>query len=127
MPRYSAKLLFQWNPEPNGVRGAARRLCEERIVTYRASSSRAAVAKARSFGRKGEVRSGGVRLQFVGIVQLMELGLESEPQEVWWELSRRVRPTERRAQLIPAERDLLVYRDEGRVSKRGRRPRKGAT
>jgi hypothetical protein len=34
---------------------------------------------------------------------------------------------ERRSRLIPADQDLLVFRDEGRVPKRGRRRKKGAT
>jgi hypothetical protein len=124
MPRYAAKLLFQWKPEPNGRRGKLR-LCEERIVTYRAASPRTAVAKAKSIGRAGQFRyravQGHVRFQFVGILQLMELGVESEPHDVWWELSRRVRPMERRGRLLPPERDLWVFRNAGHQPARPRR------
>src|SRR5688572_29581141 len=110
MPRYAAKLLFEWNPEPNGRR-SGRRLCEERIVTFRAGSGRAALARAKSLGRRAVFKSGHLQFQFVGILQLMELGVESEAHEVWWELSRKVRPMERRARLLPKEKDLWVFRD----------------
>jgi hypothetical protein len=107
MKRYAAKLLFQWNAMPGG-RASSRRVCEETIVNFRAASPRRAVAKAKSIGRQHSFRSGKIRFQFIGILQLMELGLESGPDEVWWELSFRSRPLERRARILPREKDLWV-------------------
>jgi len=117
MNRYAAKLLFQWNAMPGG-RVSSRRVCEERIVNFRAASPRSAVAKAKTIGRQGTFRSGDIRFQFVGILQLMELGVESGPGEAWWELSYRSRPLERRGKILPREKDLRVFAKPSRSSRR---------
>jgi len=117
MNRYAAKLLFQWNAMPGG-RASSRRVSEERIVNFRAASPRAALAKAKSIGKQGSFRSGGIRFQFVGILQLMELGVESGPGEVWWELSYRRRPLERREEILPREKDLWVFAKPVRSDRR---------
>ncbi len=108
MNRYAAKLLFQWNAMP-GARASSRRVCEERIVNFRAASARSAVAKAKNIGKQGGFRSGGIRFQFIGILQLMELGAEAGPGETWWELSYRSRPLERKGKVLPREKDLWVF------------------
>ncbi len=112
--RYAAKLLFQWNPEPNEPPRRIR-LCEERIVTFGARSPRAALARAKAIGRRAQLRldmeKGPSYLQFVGILQLMQLGLEAEEHEVWWELSYKLLPRERRSRILPRERDLRVFTD----------------
>ena len=117
MNRYAAKLLFQWNAMPGG-RASSRRVCEERIVNFRAASARGALAKAKSIGRQGNFRSGSIRFQFVGILQLMELGVESGPAEAWWELSYRSRPLERRGKILPREKDLWVFAKPSRSHRR---------
>jgi len=108
MNRYAAKLLFQWNAMPGG-RVSSRRVCEERIVNFLAASAGGAVAKAKSIGKRDSFRSGGIRFQFIGILQLMELGVESGPGETWWELSYRSRPLERKGKILPREKDLWVF------------------
>jgi len=117
MNRYAAKLLFQWNAMPGG-RASSRRVCEERIVNFRAASPRSALAKAKSIGKAGNFRSGDIRFQFVGIIQLMELGVESGPGETWWELSYRSRPLERKGKILPREKDLWVFANGSRSRRR---------
>ena len=111
MARYAVKLLFDWNPDPlTGSR--VMRLSEERIIVFTARSARAAVERAKRLGRQGELRyDGGLRLRFVGVLQLMELGGECAEGEVWWEFRRRRRAKERARALIPAEKALLVFTD----------------
>ncbi|SRR6266508_689924 len=138
MARYAVKLLFDWNPDP--VTGSrAMRLSEERIIVFTARSGRAAVERAKRLGRQGELRyDGGLRLRFVGVLQLMELGGECEEGEVWWEFRRRRRAKERARALVPAEKTLYVFTDgkgapsratrktsrlTSRYSRRPRRPR----
>jgi hypothetical protein len=124
MARYAAKLLFDWNPDPT-TGGRVMRLSEERIVVFPARSARASLVKAKRLGREAELRyDSGHRLRFVGILQLMELGVECAEGEVWWELRRR-RGKERATSLLPAERDLWVFRDltSGHVGQRMRRAR----
>src|SRR2546421_6965487 len=111
--RYAAKLLFQFRVEINGDPGK-RRLCEERIINFLARSPRDALRVAKRRGKKGEhsyKNSDGntVTFEFVGVMDLMSLGLEAGPDEVWYEIRERVRPMERRGTIIPAH-DVLLSR-----------------
>src|ERR1041384_6280201 len=116
MRRFAAKLLFQFRPSPR--EGSTIALCEERIVTFSAVSSRAALVKAKQIARRASHSYpvvGGGRVQFepVGIMELMELGAEAEPGEVWWDLYRRRVRGKRRSRLIPPERSLRIFTDLG--------------
>src|SRR5262247_4924224 len=100
MAQYAAKLLFDWYPDP--VTGSyVKRLSEERIVVFPARSARASVERAKRLGKRAELRfDSGHRLRFVGILQLMELGVECAEGEVWWELRRRYQAKERARKLL---------------------------
>ncbi|SRR6266446_9007607 len=111
MARYAAKLLFDWHPDP-ATGNRVVRLTEERIVVFPARSPRASVERAKRLGKQAELRyDSGHRLRFVGILQLMELGFECAPGEVWWEFRRRRRAKERARTLVPAEKTLWVFTD----------------
>src|SRR5438094_433273 len=43
----------------------------------------------------------------------MELGVETVPGEVWWDLYHRKLPRQRRAKLVPPERRLRVFTELG--------------
>lgn len=112
MTRYAAKLLFQFRIEVDGDPGK-RRLCEERIVHLDAHSGRAAIAAANRRGRRAEyayVNAAGnpVRFEFVGILDLLSLGIEVADGEVWYDIYERLTPMERRARLIPTTEALLA-------------------
>ncbi len=122
MARYSAKLLFDWHPDPiTGSR--VTRLSEERIVVFPARSPGGSVKRAKRLGKQAELRyDSGHRLRFVGILQLMELGVECAEEEVWWEFRRRRRAKERARTLVPAENSLWVFTDltSKKAGQRGR-------
>ncbi len=87
--RYAARLLFQFRVMANGNPGV-RRLCEDRIIVVRALGARSALAKARARGKAAEYRhrnpSGDpLFFEFVGVTDLLELGVECEPDEVWYD------------------------------------------
>ena len=116
MRRFSTKLLFEWVPSVP----PKRCLCEERLVTFRAHSSRDALAKAKRLGRQGEFTyreqdGGRGRFQFLGILDLMELGVEAGANEVWWDVYQRLEPSRRRTKLLPPERRLRIFTDLGRA------------
>src|SRR5687767_88403 len=97
-------LLFQWRVDVEGDSGA-RRTCERRLVNLLAMSPAAAIASAMSAGRKAQFRSrttGGhpLRFEFVGLTEIVELGEECGPDEVWYDIVRMVRPMERRRTLV---------------------------
>jgi hypothetical protein len=110
--RYAAKLLFDWNPDPvTGSRDT--RLFEERIVVFNARSARGALAAAKRLGRQSELRyDSGLRLRFVGLMQVMELGVECAEGEVWWEFSRRRMTIAQAKARLPADRSLYVFTDD---------------
>jgi len=57
-------------------------------------------------------------------MELMELGVETGPGEVWWDIYLR-KLSGRRSKLVPAERNLRIFTDLGshdqRKSGRGKR------
>ena len=106
LKRFAVKLLFQFRVMINRNPGI-RRLCEERIIVLEAKSQRTALARAKRRGRAShhqyENSDGNrVHFEFIGVLDLLELGQECEPGEVWYDLVRKVRPMERRALLLPA-------------------------
>jgi hypothetical protein len=113
--RYSAKLLFEFRVSVDGNPGI-RRLCEERIILVEAASARDALREARREGRTSQYRyrnnlGDPVHFRFVGVMDLLHLEVCSA-NEVWYTITQRVRPFERRRTLLPAPRDLAAMRQE---------------
>jgi hypothetical protein len=93
-----------------------RRTCEERIITFSASNGRAALREAKRRGRAAQHRyknSDGnpVHFEFVGVLELLRLDPACESDEVWYEITERVRSSERRASIIPPESRLSAIRN----------------
>jgi len=116
MQRFSAKLLFEFRVSLDGVVGR-RRICEERIIVLHARSAQAALAQANRRGKKRETRyrnSDGnpVHFAFIGVMELLHLGLECEPDEVWYDIVERLTPSERKSKWVPPEAALSAIREE---------------
>ncbi|HEY7115289.1 MAG TPA: DUF4288 domain-containing protein [Tepidisphaeraceae bacterium] len=116
--RYAAKLLFQFRVVTGG-RSNKRRLCEERIVLVNATTARIALATAKRRGAAAVLHyqnpeGDDVHFEFVGVLDLIHLGLECEPGEVWWEMRHALMPSERRKRIIPSDRELLSGIIDGR-------------
>ena len=112
MARYSAKLMFQFRVDRNGDSGK-RRKCEERIVVLQASTAVSALRKAKRIGTKCEISYANtdgntVYFEFIGVIDLLHLGVECEADEVWYEIRERLLPMERRDHFIPDEADLCA-------------------
>ena len=115
MERYSAKLLFQYRVVTNGSANK-KRTCEERIIVINSRSAKGALKKAKLHGMKSQHKykndnGGVVHLEFVGVSDLQHLGIECEPNEVWYGIKEILKPMERKKSLIPAESKLsaIVY------------------
>lgn len=122
MKRYSAKLLFQFRVIINGDSGK-RRTCEERIVLLKALSAKQALMKAQRKGKGSEHNyqnddGNPVHFEFVGVLDLLELGLECDEDEVWYDIVDRLLQSERRDKLIPPESQLSAIRLESSENKR---------
>ena len=116
MDRYAAKLLFQFRVTVAGG-DFKRRLCEERIIILRDTSAKRAYAQAQRKGRIAQhsyLNGDGnlVRFEFIGVMELMHLGLECEHDEVWYEMKQRLLPDERQDDLIPPPAFLAAFRHE---------------
>jgi hypothetical protein len=101
----------------NGDPGV-RRLCEDRIILLRAADAKSALAKAQARGRASRYHyrnpSGSpVFFEFIGVTDLLKLGTECEADEVWYDILQKVRPMERRRELIRPRRGGAPLRGNG--------------
>ena len=107
MRRYSAKMLFQFRADLGEERSNVMRLCEERIIVIPAKDASSALRKAKAYGKKAELKFEGSEtsypnyFEFVGVLDLLEFGIECELDEVWYDIITKKQPSERRELLIP--------------------------
>ena len=79
-------------------------------MTFKSRSASEAVRKAQSLGRAGELHyDSGERLRFAGILECMELGLESDAHDVWWDMVRHTNPERWARRVIPPLPRLRVF------------------
>jgi hypothetical protein len=121
MNTYAAKLLFQFRVTIDGDCGK-RRTCEERITLIKARSAKQALSKAKRSGIKDQFdykNSDGnpVHFEFVGVMELLHLGLECDPDTVWYDIVDRLLPFERRKKIIPPESKLNAISWESRSAR----------
>ncbi len=120
---FAAKLLFEFYITVNGKAGV-RRLCEERIVLIQAPTARDALREANRQGRAAQYRdaNGGnpLHFRFVGVIDLMKLGIECQDNEVWYDVVVRERPMERREKLVPPPGKLNAIREEREMREGGK-------
>jgi len=115
MKRFSGKLLFQYRVVVDGV-SSKMRTVEERIMTITARNTRMALAeiKKRAYRDQTEYTNNDgnkVFIEFVGVMDFIELGIECSEHDVWYEIKTMREPMERKGQLIPDEWDLPAMRN----------------
>ena len=118
MPRskrqFSAKLLFQFHVAW-GRKNNLRRVCEERVVTFKAQNAERAWKTATRLGTAADFKyrnhaGSTVHFEYLGIMELLELGVErSGPEEVWYDIVERLKPSERKSVFIPRKQDLQAF------------------
>lgn len=109
--RYSALLLFQFRVASTRAGAAKRRLCEKRLIVLEATGPRQALQRAKRRGREAEydypnAYGEQVYFEFVGVMDLLRLGLECESDEVWYDIVRLLEPMERRERWCPPDAEL---------------------
>ncbi len=63
--------------------------------------------------------------EFVGITDLLELGIETEPEEVWYDIVTMKQPSERRYKLITNESQLnAILRERQKNPKKPNKTRR---
>ena len=113
--RFSAKLLFQFRVVDDG-KSNVMRLCEERIIVIQAPTARSALALAKRRGKSAMHRykndaGSMVHFEFVGIMDLLHLGIECGEDEVWYDIVQRKLPMERAGSILPPEDKLDAIRE----------------
>jgi hypothetical protein len=93
-----------------------RRTCEERIITFSARHGREALGEAKKRGRAAQHHyknneGNPVYFEFVGVMELLRLDPGCDADEVWYDITERVRPMERRAFIIRPESRLSAIRN----------------
>src|SRR5258707_2540582 len=88
--RYSALLLFQFRFN-RGRHSGRRRAVERRLILLRASSAAEALSQAKRRGRDDQFEYENadgktVYFEFIGILDLVHLGIECEPDEGWYSI-----------------------------------------
>lgn len=115
LKRFSAALLFQFRVMVDRSPGK-RRICEKRIIHFKASNAQRALVHAKKRGHEGEhsyKNSAGnkVFFEFIGVRDLLCCSDECDSDEVWYQILELVQPMERRKKLIPAESQLCAIRN----------------
>jgi hypothetical protein len=116
--RYAAMLLFQFRVVTAGTSNK-RRLCEKRLILLQAPDGKSALSAAKRRGREAQHKyrngeGGEVQFEFVGVLDLLHLGLECEPDEVWYQICRIQEPMERRGRLLPSQSCLQAIAEDHR-------------
>lgn len=121
-------LLFQFRVMINGDPGS-RRICEKRLINFSSETAQSALKEAKRRGRAAQYsyrNSDGnkVHFDFIGVQDLLCLGVECEPDEVWYDIVQFVKPMERKNKLIPSESTLnAIMREEQLPNQRRHRTR----
>lgn len=115
--RFAAKLLFQFRVVDEGEANIMR-LCEERIILISAPTARRALGLAKRRGKTAQhsyknASGAMIYFEFVGLMDLLHLGIECETDEVWYNIIRRKLPMERADSICPPESELNAIRQSG--------------
>ena len=114
--RYAAMLLFQFRVMIDSDPGI-RRICEKRLINFRSETAQAALKEAKRRGRAAQYSyrnndGNKVYFDFIGVQDLLCLGIECEPDEVWYDIVQLMKPMERKNKLIPSESTLNAIKTE---------------
>jgi hypothetical protein len=120
--KYAVLLLFQYRVVVNDV-ASRRRIVEKRPIHLNAASPAAALRQARKNARREQFdgeNTDGIpdSFEFLGVLDLLQSGIESDEATVWWDVGEVVEPLERREKILPTDNDLITFR--GRPARPGR-------
>lgn len=126
MSRYAAMLLFQYRVVVGG-KSSLMRTCEKRIIVLAAASAQAALTAAKRRGKAAQFShknsdNNPVHFEFIGILDLLELGIECEADEVWYDIITLKRPKERAKSILPPEQNLNAIHSQHKSNKALLRP-----
>ena len=115
MKKYAAKLLYQFRVVVNN-KSNKMRICEEKIIRFDAENADEVYKKVNQRGKDDEYSylnddKNRVYYEFIGIQDLMHLGIECEYDEVWYEIKNYLKPNERKNKFIPNKNELSIFNE----------------
>jgi hypothetical protein len=104
------------------------RTCEKRLIVFAADSAKTALARAKRRGKESEhsYENGDgnpVHFEFVGVLDLLRIGVECEEDEVWYDIVGLKQPMERAKKILPPEHKLTAIREQASLTSRSTRSR----
>ncbi|ATE70801.1 DUF4288 domain-containing protein [Lysobacter capsici] len=124
--RYAARLLFQFRFSNEDKAAATIRTVEERVVVARANNAKEALAaiKKQAKSEKFTTKNSDnvtYTFEFVGVLDLLHLDIETETNgvwdEVWYDIRKMKNPMERKEKILPKEGDLNAIKEQGSAKK----------
>jgi len=106
MERYSVKLLFQFRVLITNC-DSKFRTCEERIILFTIDNKKDIIEIAHKRGYEEEfnyINDDGNKVfyEFIGIVDICHLGIETNNDEVWYDIKTLLTPMERKEKILPS-------------------------
>jgi hypothetical protein len=74
-------------------------------------ASTALIMKSVLLRSAADTDGNAVHFEFIGVLELLRLDPACETDEVWYDITNRLRPMERRATIIPPESKLSAIRN----------------
>jgi hypothetical protein len=114
--RYAAKLLFQFRVVINDESSQFRTV-EEMIVLIKTDCAKSALNEIKYSAKNKEfsyLNNDGnmVYYEFIGVMDLIQLGIECKKNEVWYEIKTKLKPMENKKKFIPEEQELSAIKFE---------------
>jgi Domain of unknown function (DUF4288) len=111
--RYAANMLFQYRVVPAVQK---RCTCESRIVVFKAASPSVALRTARRLGKERgytyrNVLGGRVHVEFLGLIELLELEPECAADETWYRMFTSSRPK----RFLARPKELSAFQSKART------------
>lgn len=109
--KFSAMLFSQFRVRIKG-KSNKKRDCERRIITFLSTGANEAYSFAEKKGKESEFNylndeGNKVFFEFIGVMDLLELGVECDKGEVWYDVKEYLTPMERKNSLIPKKNKLI--------------------
>jgi len=111
MKRYSVTLLFQFRFHED-THKRKKRLCESRTIIVYAKNAFFALKKAKKYGKQEEFTATNdagqnYSLEFIGITDMLRLGIECGEEEVWYHFKNMIEPMERKDKITLSDDEVL--------------------
>jgi hypothetical protein len=116
------------NAEPCPTNVALGVRCRPKAQNRSCARRPLSVVLAKRHGKESEYSDENpVHFEFVGVLDLLRIGVECEEDEVWYDIVSLKQPMERAKKILPPERKLNTIRAQASLARRSTRSRVNRT